>query len=294
MSARRPRGTETKADEKTLVASRHFTWTAILDLVRREGRRLVLGNLCAAAATVALVVLPLLLPALVDEVILGRPGKVVAALRALLPTGWATPVGFVAAMTVLTLLLRFLSILLGSAQSLQFTSISKAVSFEIRSTVLDHLRITSLRDYETLGAGAVASRLLSDLATLENFIGRSTSRLVVNCLTILTVGAILLLIHWQLALAILLLNPIVLLGTTRLGERVRTLKRQENEATEVFQTALVETLDAIQQLRAANREGLYFTRLQSKAAHVRERSIDFSLEKRNHQPRQLQPPTLRI
>ena len=63
--------------------------------------------------------------------------------------------------------------------------------------------------------------------------------------------AVLLWMNWQLALFILLLNPLVIYFTTVLGKKVKDLKKQENSAFELFQQALIETLDAIQQIRAA-------------------------------------------
>lgn len=81
--------------------------------------------------------------------------------------------------------------------------------------------------------------------------------------------------HWQLALFILFLNPVVIYVTTVIGKKVKHLKKEENQAYEVFQGALTETLDAIHQIRAANREKHYLSRLIDEARHVRDRSTAF-------------------
>jgi ATP-binding cassette subfamily C protein len=82
--------------------------------------------------------------------------------------------------------------------------------------------------------------------------------------------------HWQLALFILFLNPLVIYITTLFGHKVKKLKRQENSAYQLFQESLSETLDAIQQIRASNRERHYISRIIDKADHVRKHSKAFT------------------
>ncbi|HMB60576.1 MAG TPA: ABC transporter ATP-binding protein, partial [Xanthomonadales bacterium] len=64
--------------------------------------------------------------------------------------------------------------------------------------------------------------------------------------------------------------------TTVLGKRVKQLKKHENKAFEVFQQSLTETLDAIQQIRASNREQHYLRQLATQAKSVKLHSANFS------------------
>jgi ATP-binding cassette subfamily C protein len=57
---------------------------------------------------------------------------------------------------------------------------------------------------------------------------------------------------------------------------VKNLKRRENSAFELFQAALNETLDAIQQLRAANRERHYLRNVIDRARGIKTNSAAFS------------------
>ena len=61
-----------------------------------------------------------------------------------------------------------------------------------------------------------------------------------------------------------------------IGRKVKQLKKQENKAYEVFQDALAETLDAIQQIRAANRERHYLQRVVDRARGVKEHSAAYT------------------
>jgi ATP-binding cassette subfamily C protein len=60
------------------------------------------------------------------------------------------------------------------------------------------------------------------------------------------------------------------------GKKVKSLKKRENSAFEIFQQALVETLDGIQQIRAANRERHYLLQVIDAARGIRTHSAAFS------------------
>jgi ATP-binding cassette subfamily C protein len=98
----------------------------------------------------------------------------------------------------------------------------------------------------------------------------------VAALSLLGVAGVLFWMHWQSALFILLLNPLVILFSTRLGKKVKELKKSENAAFEAFQEALTETLDALHQIRAMNRERHYLARVTDKAANIRQHAAAYA------------------
>jgi ATP-binding cassette subfamily C protein len=69
---------------------------------------------------------------------------------------------------------------------------------------------------------------------------------------------------------------VVIYFTTRFGRRVKALKTRENAAFEAFQEALSETLTAIQQIRAANRERHYMARMIDRAREIRDFSASYT------------------
>jgi ATP-binding cassette subfamily C protein len=111
---------------------------------------------------------------------------------------------------------------------------------------------------------------------LDEFIGVITSKLLVAVLSIVGTAIVLLWMHWQLALFILLMNPLVIYVTTLFGRKVKELKRRENSAYQVFQESLGETLDAIRQIRASNRERHYIARVTDRANAIRHSSASFT------------------
>ena len=253
-----------------MSASDALSWSNILDEVKQHRKSLIKGNVAALLAVICAVPVPLFLPVLVDEVLLNRPGAFIGFFEPWFPPAWHGPVLFVGIALLLTIGLRLASILLNVWQARTFSLLSKDVVFRIRARMLERLSGIALSEYETLGSGRVTSHFVTDLNAVDGFLGASISGFVVALLSLLGVAIVLLWMNWQLALFILLLNPVVIGFSTRLGKKVKALKKRENVAFETFQEALTETLDALNQIRAMNRERHYLARVTEKAAHIRE------------------------
>ncbi len=254
----------------------HYHWRDLLAMLRRHRRELVLANLIAILGTLAAVPIPLLMPVLVDEVLLDKPGAATALMNSLFPQSWHGPVLYILAMLCFTVLLRFIALALQVWQTREFTVVAKDVIYRIRRDLLTRLQRVSMAEYETLGSGTVASYLVTDLDAIDRFVGSAVSKFLVAVLSILGTAIILLWMHWQLGLFILLLNPLVIYLTMVFGRRVKDMKRRENSAYQAFQESLAETLDAIQQIRAGNREGFYIARSIATADRMRHFSSLFT------------------
>ena len=266
----------TAPDSQVGPPPRAYTWDYLLQVALRHRRELVAANLIAIVAVMVSIPVPLLMPLMVDEVLLGQPGYLVAHMQQLFPPSWHGPVLYIAAILGLTVVLRVLALALNVWQMRQFTRIAKDVIYRIRAQLLARLRRVALSEYETLGGGAVATHFVTDLETVDQFVGSTVSKFLVAVLTILGTAIVLLWMHWQLALFILFMNPVVIYFTMVLGKRVKALKKRENSAFEVFQAALIETLDGIHQIRAANRERHYLDRVTELARRVKDHGIAFA------------------
>jgi len=257
-------------------ASGTYHWRGVLRAVLTHRRGLLLGNLISLFTTLCAVPLPLLMPLLVDEVLLDQPGPLLALLERLFPAAWQGPVLAIGSVLVATLLLRLCALLLGVWQTRQFTLIAKAVTLRIRRDLLARLQRISMAEYETLGAGTVTSHFVTDVGAIDDFLGASVAKSLIAVFNLIGVSLILLWMHWHLAIFILLLNPLVIGLTVRLGKRVKHLKRRENAAFEAFQQALGETLDAIHPIRAGNREAHYLAGVALKAEAIRSHSAAYA------------------
>lgn len=258
------------------LRSKTYTLSELLTMITLHRRELVAANLIAVLGALVSVPVPLLIPLLVDEVLLDQPGTTVALMRRIFPESWQGPLLYISAILLLTLFLRFLTLVFNVWQTREFALISKEVIFRMRRDLLERLQRFSMSEYELLGSGTVASHLVTDLDAIDQFVSQTTSKFVVAVLSVVGTALVLLWIHWQLGLFILLLNPVVIWITTRFGQKVKRLKQQENRAWQAFQATLVETLDASNEIRAANRERHYIQRVIEAAAGIRDRSASFT------------------
>jgi ATP-binding cassette subfamily C protein len=253
-----------------------LSWAYIRSIAWQHKRELIAAQVVAILAALAAVPVPLLMPLLVDEVLLGKPGSFVAAIDQVSPADWPGPKLYIGTALALTLILRVIAALFNVVQTRQFSLISKDIIYRIRCRLIGRLERISMAEYESLGSGAVVTHLVTDLDTLDGFVGGTIARSLVAVLTLAGTAAVLLWMHWQLGLFILLLNPLVILFTKNLGKRVKRLKKDENAAIGAFQSALTETLDAIHQIRASNRERHYLERLADAARGVRRQSAAYA------------------
>lgn len=268
--------TETASPCPETLRSHPYDWRELARLVLRHRRELILANLIAVLGTLVSVPVPLLMPLLVDQVLLHKPGALVETMNRIFPATWHGPVLYIVAVLSLTLTLRLTGTLLAVLQTRAFTRISKDVIYRMRRDLLGRLQRVSMAQYETLGSGTVASHLVTDLDTIDGFVGGATSKFLVAVLSILGTALVLLWMNWQLGLFIILLNPFVIYLTTRLGRRVAGLKKREIGAYQAFQESLAETLDAIAQIRASNRERFYIGRIIGQAREIRDFATAFT------------------
>lgn len=262
--------------DKKSVSSPVLQWPDIVRMMKRHRTLLLYAHLFALIGTLLAVPVPLLMPLLVDEVLLDTPGILLAWLDRVLPAAWQAGVGYILAILAVTLLLRALALVFNIIQGRQFARVAKHLTFQIRRRLARQLMKTPLRSFEAIGAGSVSSHYVTDVETLDKFLGDTLSRLLISLLSVVGTAVVLLLINWQLGLFILLLNPVVVYFSSRLGAKVKHLKRNENSAFELFQQALVETLDGIHEIRAANRERHYLLRVIDRARGVRDTAIDYA------------------
>ncbi|MEZ8194820.1 ABC transporter ATP-binding protein [Vibrio cortegadensis] len=241
----------------------------LITQVKKHKSKLLFANAIALLATLISVPIPLLMPLMVDEVLLNNPASGLEYMNLVLPISMQTPTGYIALTLLLVILMRGFSQAFNILQSRQFTLVSKTITYHMRTKMIDKLGRISIRQYETKGSGGINAHLITDIETIDKFIGSTLSKFVISLLTVIGTAGVLLWLEWRLGLFILLVNPIVIYFSRKLGGMVKHLKKKENQSFETFQNRLVETLDGIYQLRAANREKEFLEQLKQQANQVR-------------------------
>lgn len=254
---------------------RVFDWPRIARSIFSRPRQLLAANGLAVAAALTALPTPLILALMIDEVLLEEPGILVDTINVVSPAWLEGASWYLLAAFLVTILLRFANLGFTVWETRLSARIAKNVIYSIRKTLLQHLERVSVAEYETIGSGTVASHLVSDVNAVDGFVSDIISRALVAVLVIFGTALILLWMHWQLGLLILLLNPFVIYLSIVFGRRVKRLKKAENNTYQKFQEAIAETLDAVQQIRAANREKFYIGKSIRRAVAVRRTSYQF-------------------
>ena len=252
-----------------------FTWSSIFKMALEHRKNFAVANIVAVIKTLLYLPVPLIIPSLINEVLLKQPGFFTKMLSRVLPEHLITSGLILITAFTLVLTLRFCVQILGVLQGLEFKTISKDVVLRMRTRLLLHLNNISMKEYETLGSGKLASFYIKDLDTIDEFIGTTVSQSVVAILALIGVIIVLFVINWKIALFILLFNPLSLILTAKFSKKLKELKTRQNKAFELFQEAFIETIDAITQIRADNKESGFIQKLIGKAQQVRDDSIAY-------------------
>nr|VFJ72645.1 MAG: ATP-binding cassette, subfamily C [Candidatus Kentron sp. FW] len=257
-------------------SSAHYTWRYIIGIALRHPRDLASAQSFAICATLVSIPIPLLMPLMVDEVLLAQPGWGTAFIDTWFPEAWHGPILYIVVVLLVTILLRLTALGASVWELRKFSGIAKDITYRIRRKLLVHLEQVSMAEYETMGSGTVTSHFVTDLEVIDNFIGTTLGKALVSALTLIGIAVVLFWMHWQIALFIVFMNPLVIYLTMVLGKHVKELKKRENTAFERFQEALTETLDGIVEIRTANREKDYFGRVIRHARRVRDSGATFA------------------
>ena len=250
-----------------------ISFQLLYKLVLKHKSKLIKANLIALLATLISIPIPLLIPLLIDEVVLKEPGGLLATLNILF--GKYEPLGYIFLTLFVTIVLRFGFFISAVFAHYAFTEIAQDITFTLRKKLLLHLKSVSMNEYETLGSGDVSSKLVSDMQTLEGFIGSALSRSIVSILTLIGVAAVLLMIEWKLGLLILVLHPAVVVLTQLIARKVSVFKKEENAAISKFQNSLIETLDLFGQIRASSKENEFINKSIEDARILRDETARF-------------------
>jgi len=251
-----------------------YTFKHLIKEIKKYKREFILAQIIALIATIISIPIPMLMPLLIDEVLLKKPGLWVENLSNIF--GQCSAFCYVIVTLIIVLVLRSLFVALNVAQTYFFEKITKDITYKIRLRVLSHLKNLSINEYENLKTGDIASRLISDVNTVEEFLIKSVSRFVISALTLIGVAIVLLLINWKLGLFILILNPFVVVLSGKIARKVKKYKAAQNRSISIFQEALIETLELFEQIKAYNKEDFFFKKLFNLTKELKQKAFDFS------------------
>jgi len=252
---------------------RAFSLESLWRQVRAQREAFWRLNLYGVLATLLLLPVPMLIPLLIDEVLLGHPGHLSEWLGTL--TGSREPWGLIAGVTLLVLTLRMTAFVASARKTLYATQIAQRIAYALRHRLLHHLERLALSEYETLKSGGVVARSVQDVESVSAFASQAVSTAVSASLMVLGIAGVMVWMEWRLALLVFVLNPLFLGVARILGRKSARLLRRRHEAYQLYQELLSETLELFVQVRASNQERRFFGILRHRAEEIERRSVEY-------------------
>src|SRR4051812_11877258 len=227
----------------------------LLPFARPYRGLLALTFIGALLATFAQLVIPLVTQAVVD-------GPIAEGDRAGLVPLLALALGFGIAEAALFFLRRWA---MGNS-SLQ-------VERDLRDTLYQRLQRLPVAFHEGWSSGQLLSRATSDVSTIRRFVGFGAVFLVVNLITCVVVGVLLVVVYWPLGVAVLVTSvPLVFVGL-RWEARYNAQSRQVQDQAGDLATDVEEAVQGIRVVRSLGRSRLVFGRYDGKAVRLHDLQV---------------------
>ncbi len=132
--------------------------------------------------------------------------------------------------------------------------VGERILTDLRRRLFRHLQRLSLGYYERNRAGTVISRLTNDVEALDQLVTDGVTSLVQNSLTLFGSAIILFFLDWRLALATLVVFPLMSLATAIFRRRSSRAYRRVRERLAAVTAALQEDISGMRVLHSFRRE----------------------------------------
>ncbi len=134
------------------------------------------------------------------------------------------------------------------------TLVGEKVARDLRTAVYDHLHKLSVNYFSHHHTGSIVSRVSSDTDRIWDFIAFGLAELTLSLLMVLGIGGVLIVLDWQLGLAVTLPVPVIFFGIYRMGQGLRRrFLRMWHKWSEM--TAVIsDTIPGIRVVKAFNQE----------------------------------------
>ncbi len=143
---------------------------------------------------------------------------------------------------------------LSSAQTYFTGWVGERALADLRIKLFRHLQRLSLGYYERNRTGAIVSRITNDVEALDQLVTDGISSLVQNSLVLVGTVIVLFLLDWRLALATLVVLPLMGLATAWFRSRSNHAYRRVRERLGVVTATLAEDLSGMRVVQSFTRE----------------------------------------
>lgn len=155
---------------------------------------------------------------------------------------------------IVFVVIGFIGWIAGYWQSYLSSWVGNRVLLDLRRQVFRHLMRLELGHHERTPTGRSVSRVTADIEAVNQLVVEGATSLVINGLTLVGVVVILLVYDWKLAIAALLIFPLLAIGTWWFRVRATHAYRATRERVAVVLSVLQETLSGVRVVQAHGRQ----------------------------------------
>jgi ATP-binding cassette, subfamily B, bacterial len=141
------------------------------------------------------------------------------------------------------LIIPALNGLVGVVQRQLNAQIGEGVIYDLRAALYGKLQRMSLRFFTNTKTGELMSRLNSDVVGAQNAISSTIVGIITNLIEAAAVLIVMLTLEWRLTLISVIILPLFILISRRLGERLREFARKQMELNAQMNAHMSETLN---------------------------------------------------
>ena len=219
-------------DRRSGRRARAWLWP----LVRPHRRLVALASAAVLVQTGATLAMPYLVKVAIDQGIV--PGDLAVINRVALAY----------------LVLAGVQFLAGRVEIETVARVGQRVLFTVRTKLFRHLQTLSLDFYERERTGRLVARMTADIDAMSDLVTDGLVTLVTGLITMVGVAIILVFMDWQLALATLVVAPLIALAARAWRRWSADAYRQVRETHSVVTVQLQEALAGVRAIQAFRRE----------------------------------------
>jgi ATP-binding cassette, subfamily B, bacterial len=212
-------------------------------LVRPHRRLVALASAAVLVQTGAALAMPYLVKVAIDQGVI--PGDLEVINR----------------VAVAYLVLAGVQFLAGRSEIETVARVGQRVLFTVRTRLFRHLQTLSLDFYERERTGRLVARMTADIDAMSDLVTDGLVTLVTGLITMVGVAVILIVMDWELALATLVVAPLIGLAARVWRRSSADAYRQVRETHSVVNVQLQEALSGVRAIQAFRRERATAARL---------------------------------
>jgi ATP-binding cassette subfamily B protein len=205
-------------------------------LVRPHRRLVALGSLAVLVQTGSGLAMPYLVKVAIDQGVVPRRLEVLDRVA------------------LVYLALAGLQFLAGRVETMAVARAGQRVLYAVRTRLFRHLQTLSLDFYERERTGRLVARMTADIDAMGDLVTDGLVTLVTALITMVGVAVILVLLDWRLALATLVVAPLIALAARAYRRWSADAYRQVRETHSVVTVQLQEALAGVRAIQAFRRE----------------------------------------